>query len=834
MNRGVLRVYLGAAPGVGKTYRMLDEGWRRRERGTDVVVAFVETHERPLTEAQLRDLEVVPRVTREYRGAALSEMDLDAVLARGPKVALVDELAHSNVPGGRYEKRWEDVEALLAAGIDVITTVNIQHLESVNDVVEAITGIAQHETVPDAFVRRADQIELVDMTPEALRRRLAHGNVYPADRIDASLANYFRAGNLGALRELALLWLADRVDEALARYREEHAIERAWETRERLVVGVVGGPADDGLLRRAARMAARTGAELVAAHVVGDDAETAGARDLEPARALTAELGGRFREIVDDDVVGALVDLARSERATQIVVGAGHGRSWRRPRGGFVERLVALSRDLDVHVIAHRGVATPPTSRRRRAPALPTRRWVLGATISLVALPLLTVALTSVRSSVSISTVYLAFLVVVLALASLGGVVVGVVAALAATVLENYYFIPPVHTLSVNRLDDVVALVGYLAFALGASLISVSIVRQSGEMRRARAEIRVLSQAALAVGTSFDVLEPLLATLASTLGATAVSLVATGGAPSEVVLAVGSPSGERARARIVRVDDRHDLAIEGVGQGSDDRELIAAFAGRIAVGIAVVDIAGQLAAAEDSLFQARRRGHLTHAVSAALSRRAAGARRALVMMRDGIGTDSVLTQRGRLELLDRSLADLEHVVKEFDGIASTESSARLTVGLTTLENVVTDALRIEGRDARVRADVAADVTIVTDPDVVAHAIAVCLRSALDVSGPLELVRLSAARFGSRVEITIIDRARSVRDDEDLAVAVAENLVASVGGQTRVEETPRGGRTTLIELPIEFRPGASDRVEPSTTSSPAAPRHLGTGSRGTEI
>ncbi|MHB1906345.1 MAG: histidine kinase, partial [Acidimicrobiales bacterium] len=242
MSRGTLRVYLGSAPGVGKTYRMLDEGWRRRQRGTDVVVAYVETHGRPLTEAQLRDLEVVPRVTREYRGALLSEMDLDAVLARAPQVALVDELAHTNVPGGRHEKRWEDVEDLLAAGIDVITTVNIQHLESVNDVVEAITGVTQHETVPDPFVRRAEQVELVDITPEALRRRLAHGNVYSADRIDASLANYFRVGNLGALRELALLWLADRVDESLTKYREEHEIERAWETRERLVVGLAGRP----------------------------------------------------------------------------------------------------------------------------------------------------------------------------------------------------------------------------------------------------------------------------------------------------------------------------------------------------------------------------------------------------------------------------------------------------------------------------------------------------------------------------------------------------------------------------------------------------------------
>src|SRR3954469_21945849 len=198
MARGTLRVYLGAAAGVGKTYAMLNEGWRRAERGTDVVIGFVETHGRALTVAQIRDLEVVPRRRVEYRTQTFGEMDLDAVLARRPHVALVDELAHSNVPGSRNAKRWQDVEELLAAGITVITTVNIQHLESLNDVVERITGVTQQETVPDAVGRAADQIELGDMSPEALRRRMAHGSIYPPEKVDAALGNYFRVGNLAA------------------------------------------------------------------------------------------------------------------------------------------------------------------------------------------------------------------------------------------------------------------------------------------------------------------------------------------------------------------------------------------------------------------------------------------------------------------------------------------------------------------------------------------------------------------------------------------------------------------------------------------------------------
>src|ERR1043166_1269034 len=214
---------------------MLNEGRRRHAGGTDVVIGLVETHGRARTAEQVGDLEVVPLRSIEYRGTAFNEMDVDAVLARHPDVVLVDELAHTNIPGSRHEKRWQDVEQLLDAGINVISTLNIQHLESVNDVVERITGIKQRETIPDEVVRRADQIELVDQTPEALRRRMAHGNIYKSDKIDAALANYFRPGNLAALRELALLWLADRVDEGLESYREHHGITEPWETRERVL-----------------------------------------------------------------------------------------------------------------------------------------------------------------------------------------------------------------------------------------------------------------------------------------------------------------------------------------------------------------------------------------------------------------------------------------------------------------------------------------------------------------------------------------------------------------------------------------------------------------------
>jgi two-component system sensor histidine kinase KdpD len=367
MSQGQLRVYLGAAPGVGKTYKMLEEGHRRRDRGTDVVVGYLETHGRPHTEALLSDLEVVHRKQITYRGAVFAEMDVQAVLARHPDVALVDELAHTNVPGSRNAKRWQDIQQLLDAGITVVTTVNIQHLESINDVVQQITGVPQRETVPDEIVRRAEQIELVDMTPEALRRRMAHGNIYQPEKIDAALGNYFRVGNLTALRELALLWVADKVDEQLDRYRADHRITRTWETRERVVVALTGGPEGATLIRRAARIAARAkGADLLAVHVSRSDGLAGG----DPAllarqRTLVEDLGGSYHQVVGTDIPAALLDFARGVNATQLVLGASRrGRLAQIFSPGVGVTTTAESGTIDVHLVTHE-----EANRGRRHPA---------------------------------------------------------------------------------------------------------------------------------------------------------------------------------------------------------------------------------------------------------------------------------------------------------------------------------------------------------------------------------------------------------------------------------------------------------------------------------
>jgi two-component system, OmpR family, sensor histidine kinase KdpD len=361
--RGSLRVYLGAAPGVGKTYAMLEEGRRARDRGRDVVVGFVETYGRPRTEEAIDGLEVIPRKVITYRDCEFEEMDTDAILARHPQRALVDELAHTNVPGSRYAKRWQDVGELLDAGIEVITTVNIQHLESLNDVVERITGVRQRETIPDHIVREADQIEVADITPEALRRRMVHGNIYGPDKVDAALGNYFQIGNLSALRELALLWVANEVDAALEDYRARHGITDPWETRERIVVGLTESPHNEDLIRRSARLAQRLHGELLGVHVGrGEGLVDKQGDRLAQHRQLLGDLGGEYHEVVGDDVASALVDFARAQNATQVVLGSSRRSRWAElVHGSVINRVIRRAGSINVQVMSHE--ATRATGR---------------------------------------------------------------------------------------------------------------------------------------------------------------------------------------------------------------------------------------------------------------------------------------------------------------------------------------------------------------------------------------------------------------------------------------------------------------------------------------
>ena len=350
--RAPFRLYLGAAPGVGKTFAMLGEGQRRHGRGTDVVVGIVETYGRPKTLEALRGLDVLPPRLAEYRGTTFEELDAEALIARKPEVALIDELAHTNVPGSGRSKRWEDVVDVLAAGISVISTVNIQHLESVNDVVARITGVRQQETVPDWVVDMADDMEVVDISPSALRRRMLHGNIYPdARKAELALERYFTMDNLTALRELALMRVANQVDDALlARWSKEVTPE----TRERVLVCVAYPTFTEDLVRRGARIAQRARGDLLVLHVQRPE-ERAPADWLDQVRTLADALGGEFEVVEADSAVEGVLAYAYKQHVTQLVVGEPLRSRWSELiRGSFVNRLIRRASNIDVHVIARR------------------------------------------------------------------------------------------------------------------------------------------------------------------------------------------------------------------------------------------------------------------------------------------------------------------------------------------------------------------------------------------------------------------------------------------------------------------------------------------------
>jgi two-component system, OmpR family, sensor histidine kinase KdpD len=370
--RGLLRVYLGAAAGVGKTYAMLNEGNRRKERGTDVVIGYVETHKRTQTVAQLHDLEIIPRKKINYRGVTLEEMDTEAIIARHPQVALVDELAHTNVSGSKHHKRYQDVLEILDAGIDVITTLNVQHLESLNDLVESITGIKVRETLPDRILDQADEVELIDIAPNALRQRMKHGNVYPPERIDAALSNFFREGNLTALRELSLRLTANKTESQLQQYMTDHEITTQWSTTECVLVGFDDRPQSRSILRDAWRLAHGMHAEFIAvsiqptgypafmrkitnffkygkeAHKLFEEQQ----QRIEEHAVLAEDLGAEVIRSASNDIALTIAEIAKQRHVTQIVLGQPTHNRWEVfLYGSVTNRVLRLTTDADIHLV---------------------------------------------------------------------------------------------------------------------------------------------------------------------------------------------------------------------------------------------------------------------------------------------------------------------------------------------------------------------------------------------------------------------------------------------------------------------------------------------------
>ncbi|MCZ4609152.1 sensor histidine kinase KdpD [Streptomyces sp. Lzd4kr] len=830
MARGKLRIYLGAAPGVGKTYAMLSEAHRRVERGTDCVVAFVEHHDRPRTEVMLHGLEQIRRKDLEYRDTSFTEMDIDAVLARRPKVVLVDELAHTNIPGSRNAKRWQDVEELLAAGIDVISTVNIQHLESLGDVVESITGVRQQETVPDEVVRRADQVELVDMSPQALRRRMAHGNIYKPDKVDAALSNYFRPGNLTALRELALLWVADRVDEYLNAYRSEHEVSTIWGSRERIVVGLTGGPEGRTLIRRAARLAEKgAGGEVLAVYIARTDGLTSSSpKELAVQRGLVEDLGGTFHHVVGDDISVALLAFARGVNATQIVLGVSRRKSWQYVFGPGVGATVARDSgpDLDVHLITHdeagkgRGLPVPRGARLGRTRII--WGWLVGALGPAV----LTVLLTHVAPEVGLANDMLLYLSLTVAAALLGGLLPALASAVVGSLLLNWFFTSPVHTLTIADPKNVVAIVIFIGVAVSVASVVDLAARRTHQANRLRAESEILSFLAGNVLRGETSLEALLERVRETFGMVSVALLERESEvdPWTCAGSVGSrPCQNPDDADVgVPVGDHMALALTGRVLPAEDRRVLAAFAVQSAVVLDRQRLRREADQAKELAEGNRIRTALLAAVSHDLRTPLAGIKASVTSLRSD---DVAWSDEDEAELLQA----IEEGADRLDLlVGNLLDMSRLQTGTVTplireidLDEVVPMALG-GVPEGSVELDIPETLPMVSvDKGLLERVVANVVENAVKYSPQDEPVLVSASAIADRVEVRVVDRGRGVPDEAKerifepfqrygdaprgagvgLGLAVARGFAEAMGGTISAEDTPGGGLTMVLSLRV---------------------------------
>jgi two-component system sensor histidine kinase KdpD len=836
--RGELRIYLGAAPGVGKTYAMLGEAHRRLERGTDMVAAVIETHGRPKTAELLEGIEVIPPRFIEYRGGTFAELDVPAVLARHPQVVLVDELAHTNAPGSKNQKRWQDVEELLDAGIAVISTVNIQHLESLNDVVAQITGIEQKETIPDSIVRQAAQVELIDITPEALRRRLSHGNVYAPAKIDAALSNYFRRGNLTALRELALLWLADQVDTALSKYRAENKITDMWEARERVVVAVTGGPESETLVRRASRIASKSSAELMVVHVLrGDGLAGLSEARMSKIRELTSSLDASVHTVVGDDVPTALLDFAREINATQLVIGSSRRSRWARVfEEGIGPAIVQRSGKIDVHIVTH-----DESKRGFHIASLAPRERRIASWLASVIVPSIVCAVT-----VSLLDPYLdtggesaLFFIGVLVVGLLGGVAPAALSAVLSGLLLNYFLIAPRHSFTIAEPNSAITELVLLLIAVAVAVLVDFANKRAREARLASQEAELLTLFAGSVLRGAD-LETLLERVRETYTQRAVSMLRepsdedrANGRKSYIVACVGKDpcvSVDSADTAI-EVDDQDFsefwLLLAGRKLSARDRRVLTAVAKQAVGLIRQRELAEEASRAEAIGRADELRRSLLSAVSHDLRTPLAAAKVAVSSLR---AEDVAFSPEDTAELL----ATIEESIDQLTAlVGNLLDSSRLAAGVVRpdlrrvyLEETVQRALVSIGKGAtgfyrsaidRVKVDVG-DAVVLADAGLLERVLANLIDNALRYA-PNCMVRVNAGRVGTRVLINVIDEGPGLPKgteeqifeafqrlgDHDnttgvgLGMSVAHGFVEAMGGSIAAGDTPGGGLTVVVDL-----------------------------------
>ena len=825
MTRGRLRVFLGGAPGVGKTVAMLTEGHRLAEAGEDVVVGLVETHGRAFTLKQVEGLEVVPRTEVEYKGTMIPEMDLDAILRRNPDVALVDEMAHTNPRGMRNAKRWQDIEELLDAGIDVISTVNVQHIESLNDVVETITGVVQNETIPDGALRAADQIDLVDLSPEALRQRMAHGDIYKPEKIDAALTNYFREGNLSALRELALLWLADRVDEALARYRNDNSIEKSWPTRERVVVALSGGRGSEVLLRRGARIAKRgVGGELLAVFATRSDGLSgATLPDIARLRQLTEELGGTFHTVTGEYPAQSVLDFARGCNASQIIIGTSRRPTWQRLFSrGFSEAIIESSKEIDTHVVALADGGSQVGRNRTRA--LPGQRVKQGFALAFI-LPVLVTAISlAFQVHPNLALVSPLFLLIAVVVALVGGLWPSITAAVLGSLLADWFFTPPYGTLTIQHPANTVALLISVAVAIiVASLVNRYALRLH-EARVAQTEATAMADMTNVLLGSTDQLRILLDQIVEMCGlesAAVVEKLSQRGHIDIVQSTAGFDVKKIGESEHDAIDDTHELILQPADISAENRRLISACAVYARALLQKDALEKSASTAHDLEQDNKARTALLSAVSHDLRTPLAGIMASIESLRSTAVTFTAEEREELMESIEFSANKLDKLITNLLGMS------RLQVGALVAKPDVYDLREL----------LPEYISQVSEPDRVAYLPSDEAALAYVDAGLLERVvtnllenslryqRSGSIRVGTGpaetgASIKIVDSGPGVKrkdreaifqpfqrkgdtstsDGVGLGLAVARGLAEAMHGAVTPSETPGGGLTMTVTMP----------------------------------
>ena len=872
--RGKLTIFFGAAPGVGKTYAMLESARLEREDGRDVVVGIVETHGRYDTGALLLGLEILPRRKVEHRGVTLEELDVEGCLARRPGVVLVDELAHTNAPGSRHGKRWQDVDDLLDAGLDVYSTLNVQHLESLNDVVAQITHVVVKETVPDSVLDRADELHLVDLPIEDLLDRLKEGKVYLPAQAEKAGKHFFRPGNLIALRELALRVTAQSVDAQMRRYREAHGIEKTWAAGERILVCVSPSPASARLVRGARRLAASLHADWIAAFV-----ETSASLRLSSTdRARVAEhlqlartLGADSVTLAGENGAAEVISLARQRNVTRIVVGKPTHSTWRdRLRGSFVESLVRLSGDIDIHVIRGDEEAAGAPRARAQAPPRKRRRALTAGVIAAVAsAALATLAGQLIFGRTQLADVVMIYLLGIILISLRWGLAPSLCAAVLSVFAFDFFFVPPYHELAVADLQHVVT---FAVMFLVAAIISglTERVRDQAAAARERelrtASLYSLSRALSAAKTRHEILGAATKQIHEVFGCRATALVPGPGrvlvpnvdevwtyavddkehAVAEWVWEHGKPAGHgtetlpSAQALYLPLEGSAGrLGVLGLLADApdearqDDRQQLQAFLDQLSAALDRVRLAGQAQETQLRVEAEQLRNSLLSSVSHDLrtplavitGTATALASEKLAPQERTELAETIVEEAGRLNRLVRNLLDMTRV---------DAGALRIHKEWQPVEEVIGSALAATESvlgTRPVEVDLSRDLVAPFDAILIQQVLVNLLENAAKYAGPTKALKLTARGSKHSVEIVVSDRGAGVPPGDEsnifekfyraakgkgggvgLGLTICRGIVSAHGGRIWARNREGGGASFHFTLPLDGSPPIIDLQE----------------------